>query len=149
MSMLPYRTALVGGFRARHLQLGVGGVKGHIIARDVRHRRLVQNTRKYNPLVTLVTPIARPLVPKWLKRTTMQLSCNVLTKPHRHLHDSSPWAATFSTGQHTWGHIWVEAGCPWSGQGGQRCRMQCLDGAVAPVQKGHSSTNGIARTNEH
>ena len=30
----------------------------------------------------------------------MQLSCNVLRKPHQHMHDSSPWLAVFSTGQH-------------------------------------------------
>ena len=55
----------------------------------------------------------------------MPSSCNVLTKPHQHLHDSSAW---FSIGQHTRGHILVDAECVCSGQGGLRCRMHCLDG---------------------
>ena len=59
MSMLPYKTGLVGGFRARHLQLGVGGMKGHTNGRDCRRTRLVQQTRNHMPLVTLVNKIAR------------------------------------------------------------------------------------------
>ena len=49
----------------------------------------MQQTRKYKPLVTLLNQIARKLLPNWFTRTTMQLSCNVLTKPHQHLHDLS------------------------------------------------------------
>ena len=60
----------------------------------------------------------------------MQLSCNVLTKPHPHLHDPSPRSALFSTGQHTRGHIWVEVGGVCSVQGGRRCSMQSLDGVM-------------------
>ena len=41
MSMLPYRTWPVVGFRVRHLQLGVGGMKGQNSATDFRHTRLV------------------------------------------------------------------------------------------------------------
>ena len=117
--MLPYRTGPVGGFRVRHLQLGVGGMKGHNNATYFRHTRLVQQAWNYKPLVTLVNQIARELLPKWFTWTTMQLSCNVLTKPHQHLHKSSPWWAVFSTGQHTRGHIWMEVGGVCSGQGGR------------------------------
>ena len=59
MSVLPYKTGPVGGFRARHLQLRVGGMKGHTNARDCRRTRLVRQTRNYIPLVTLVNRIAR------------------------------------------------------------------------------------------
>ena len=45
MNMLPYKTRPVVGFRARHLQLGVGDMKGHTNATDCRHTRLVQQTR--------------------------------------------------------------------------------------------------------
>ena len=110
MGILPYKRGPVGGFRAWHLQLGVGGMKGHTNARDCRRTRLVQQTRNYKPLVTLVNKMARPMLPDWFTRTTMQLSCNVLTKPHQHVHDASPWSAVFSTGQHTRGHLWVEVG---------------------------------------
>ena len=103
-------------------------MKGHIIATDFRHTCLVQQTRQYKPLVTLVNRIARQLLPKWFTWTTMQLSCIVLTKPHQHVHHSSPWSSVFSIGTYTRGHIWVQAGCVGSGQGGWRCRMQCLDG---------------------
>ena len=129
MSMLPYRTAPVGGFKVRHLRLGVGGMKGHSIATDFRHTHLVRQTRQYKPLVTLVNRIARELLPEWFTWTTMQLSCNVLTKPHQHLRDSSPLSAVFSR-QHTRGHIRVEEGCVCSGRRGRRCRMQCLDGVT-------------------
>ena len=64
MSMLPYRHGPVGGFRVRHLQLGVGGMKGHNNATDLRHSRVVQRMRNYKPLVTLVNQIARELWPK-------------------------------------------------------------------------------------
>ena len=103
MSMLLYRAGPVGRFRVQHLQLGIGGMKRHNNATNFRHTRLVQQTRNYKPLVTLVNQIARELLPKWFTCTTMQLSCNVLTKPHEHLHDSSPGWAAFSTGQHTRG----------------------------------------------
>ena len=82
MSMLPYRSGPVGGFRVLHLQLGVGGMKGHINSTDFRQTRLVQQTRNYKPLVTLVNRIARELLPKWFTWTTMQLSCNLVTKLH-------------------------------------------------------------------
>ena len=59
MSMLPYRLGPIGGFRLRHLQLGVGGIKGHINAIDFRHTCLVQQTRNYKPLVTLVNQICK------------------------------------------------------------------------------------------
>ena len=97
MSMLPYRTGLVEGFRVRHLQLGVGGDEGHSNATLFRHTRLVQQMRNYNPLVTLVNQIASELLPQWFTWTTTQLSCNVLSKPHQHLLDSSPWSALFCT----------------------------------------------------
>ena len=42
MSMLPCRTAPVGWFRVRQLQLGVGGMRGHIIATNFRCTRLVR-----------------------------------------------------------------------------------------------------------
>ena len=42
LSMLPYRTAPIGAYKVRHLQLGVGGMKGHIIATDFRHTCLVR-----------------------------------------------------------------------------------------------------------
>ena len=77
-------------------------MKGHNDAIDFRHTRLEQRTRNYKPLVTLVNQILRELLPKWFTRTTMQLSCNVLTKPHQHLHDSSPFPAP---GQHTNTHM--------------------------------------------
>ena len=96
MSMLPYRTRPVGGFRVRHLQLEVGGMKGHNNATHFCHTHLVQQARNYKPMVALVHQIARDLLPKWFAWTTMQLSCNVLTKPHEHLHDSSLWSAVFS-----------------------------------------------------
>ena len=123
MSMLPYKTGPVGGFRARHLQLGVGVMMGHTNATDCRRTRLVQQTRNHKPMVTLVNTIAREMLPEWFTWTTMQLSCNVLTKLHQHVHDSSPWDAVFSTGQHTRGHIWVEVGGVCNGQGGGRCSM--------------------------
>ena len=37
MNMLPYRNAPVGGVKMGHFQLGVGGMKGHIIATEFRH----------------------------------------------------------------------------------------------------------------
>ena len=46
---------------------------------DFGHTSLVQQTRNYKPLVTLVNQIARGLLPKWFTWTTMQFSCNVLT----------------------------------------------------------------------
>ena len=55
MTMLPYSTAPVGGFRVRHLQLVVGVMKGHIIATDLRHTRLVQQTRTHAPAMGIVT----------------------------------------------------------------------------------------------
>ena len=64
MSMLPYRTGPAGGVRVRHLQLGLGGMKGYKNATEFRHTRLVQQTRGYKPLVTLVNQIARELLPK-------------------------------------------------------------------------------------
>ena len=42
MGILPYKRGPVGGSRAWHLQLGVGGMKGHTNARDCRRTRLVQ-----------------------------------------------------------------------------------------------------------
>ena len=54
MSMLPYRTGSVGGSRVRHLRLGVGGMKGHNNATHFHHTCLVQQTRNYKPLATLV-----------------------------------------------------------------------------------------------
>ena len=60
----------VGGFRVRHLQLGVGGMKGHNNATDFRHTRLVQQMRKYKPLVTLANQIARELLSKWFTYKT-------------------------------------------------------------------------------
>ena len=110
MSMLPYKTGSVGGFRARHFPLGVGGMKGHTDATDCRRTRLVEQVRNYKPPVALVNGIAKEMLPKWFTWTAMRLSRNVLPKPHQHVHDSSPWAAVFSTGQHTRGHIWVEVG---------------------------------------
>ena len=53
-----------------------------------------------------------------------------VSKPHEQLHDSSPWSAVFSTGQHTRGHISVEVGCLCSGPGGWICTMHCLDGVT-------------------
>ena len=82
MRMLPYRRGRVGGLRVPLLWLGVGGMKGHNNATNFRHTRLVQQTRNYKPLVTLVNPIARELLPKWFTWTTLQLSCNVRAKPH-------------------------------------------------------------------
>ena len=105
MGVLPYKRGPVGGFRAWHLQLGVGGMKGHTNASDCRRTRLVQQTRNYKPLVTLVNKMARQMLPDWFTWTTMQLSCNVLTKPHQHMHNTSPWSAVFSTSQHTRGHL--------------------------------------------
>ena len=130
MGILPYKRGPVGGFRAWHLQLGVGCMKGHTNARDCRTTRLVQQTRNYKPLVTLVNKMARQMLLDWFTWTTMQLSCNVLTKPHQHVHDTSPWSALFSTGQHTRGHLWVEVGGVSNGPGGRRCSMQCLDGVT-------------------
>ena len=130
MSILPYRRGPVGGFRAWHLQPGVGGMKGHTNARDCRCTRLVQQTRNYKPHVTLVNKRARQILPEWFTWTTMQLSCNVLTKPHQHVHDTSPCSAMFSTGQHTPGHLWVEVGGVSNGPAGRRCSMQCLDGVT-------------------
>ena len=54
-------------------------MKGHTNARDCRRTRLVQQTRNYKPLVTLVNKMARQMLPEWFTWTTMQLSCNVLT----------------------------------------------------------------------
>ena len=54
MSMLPYTTAAIGGFTVRHLQLGFGAMKGHIIMANLRQRSLVRRTLKCKPLVTLV-----------------------------------------------------------------------------------------------
>ena len=88
--MLPWKRGPVGGIRVWHLQLGVGGMKGHDNARDCRCTRLVQQTRNYKPLATLVKGIAREMLPEWFTWTTMQLSCNVLTKPHQHVHSTSP-----------------------------------------------------------
>ena len=131
MSILPYKRGPVGGFRAWHLQLGVGGMEGHTNARDCRRtRRLVQQTRNYKPLVTLVNRIAREMLREWFTWTTMQSSCNVVTKRQQHVHDTSPWSAVFSTGQHTRGHLWVEPGGVCNGPGGWRCSMQCLDGVT-------------------
>ena len=130
MGILAYKRGPVGGVRAWHLQLGVGGMKGHTNATDCRRTRLVQRTRNYKPLVTLVNKMAREMLPDWFTSTTMQLSCNVLTKPHQHVHDASPWSAVFSTGQHTRGHIWVEVGGVCNGRGGRRCSMECLDGVT-------------------
>ena len=127
MSMLAYTTAPVEGFKVRHLQPGVGGMKGHIIAIDLDHTSVVRQTGQYKPLVTMVNHIATELLPQSFTWTSIQLSCNVMTKPLQHLHDSSPWSTVFSTGQHTRGHKWVEAGCVCSGQGGRRCIMQFLD----------------------
>ena len=117
---MAYKRGPVGGVRAWHLQLGVGGMKGHTNATDCRRTRLVQRTRNYKPLVTLVNKMARQMLPDWFTWTTMQLSCNVLTKPHQYVHDASPWSAVFSTGQHTRGHIWVEVGGVCNGRGGRR-----------------------------
>ena len=130
MSILPYKRGPVGGFRAWHLQLGVGGMKGHTNARDCRRTRLVQQTCNYKPLMTLVNRIAREMLPKWFTRTTTQLFCNVLTKLHQHVHDTSPWSAVFSTGQHTRGHFWVEVGGVCDRPRGRICSMQCLDGVT-------------------
>ena len=130
MSISQYKRGSVRGFRAWHLQLRVGGMKGHTNARDRRRTRLVQQTRNYKPLVTLVHKIAREMLSEWFTRTTMQLSCHVLTKPHQHVHDTSPWSAVFSTGQHTRGHLWVEVGGVCNGPGGRSCSMQCLDGVT-------------------
>ena len=90
MGILAYKRGPVAGVRAWHLQLGVGGMKGHTNATDCRRTRLVQQTRNYKPLVTLVKKMARQMLPDWFTWTTMQLSCNVLTKPHQHVHDASP-----------------------------------------------------------
>ena len=130
MGILAYKRGPVGGVRAWHLQLGVGGMKGHTNATDCRRTRLVQRTRNYKPLVTLVNKMARQMLRDWFTWTTMQLSCNVLTKRHQHVHDASPWSAVFSTGQHTRGHLWVEVGGVCNGPGGRRCSMQCLDGVT-------------------
>ena len=78
MSMLPYKRGPVGGLRAWHLQLAVGGMKGHTNARDCRRTRPVQQTRNYKPLATLMNKIAREMLREWFTWTTMQ-SCNVLT----------------------------------------------------------------------
>ena len=110
MRILSYKRGPVGGFRAWHLQRGVGGMKGHTNARDCRRTHLVQQARNYKPLVTLLSRIAREMLPKWFTWTTMQLSCNVLNKPHQHVHDTSPWSAAFSTGSthgDTYGWRWV------------------------------------------
>ena len=72
MGILPYKRGPVGGFRAWHLQLGVGGMKGHTNARDCHRTRLVQQTRNYKPLVTLVNKMARQMLPDWFTWTTMQ-----------------------------------------------------------------------------
>ena len=64
MSTLPHKRGPVGAFRAWHLQLGVGGMKGHTNARDCRCTRLVQQTRHYKPLVTLVNKMARHMLPE-------------------------------------------------------------------------------------
>ena len=138
MGILAYKRGPVGGVRAWHLQLGVGGMKGHTNATDGRRTRLVQRTRSYKPLVTLVNKMARQMLPDWFTWTTMQLSCNVLTKPHQHVHDASLWSAVFSTGQHTRGHLWVEVGGVCNGPAGRICSMQCLasvtrDGAAYDV----------------
>ena len=125
--MLPYKRGPVGGLRAWHLQLAVGGMKGHTTARDCRHTRLVQQTRNYKPLATSVNKIAREMLREWFTWTTMQ-PCNVLTKPQQHVHDTSPWSGVFSTGQHTRGHLWVEVGGVCNSKGGRRCSMHCLDG---------------------
>ena len=130
MGILAYMRGPVGGLRAWHLQLGVGGMKGQTNATDCRRTRLVQRTRNYKPSVTLVNKMARQMLPDWFTWTTMQLSCNVLTKPHKHVHDASPWSAVFSTGQHTRGHIWVEGGGVCNGRAGRRCSMECLDGVT-------------------
>ena len=147
MSMWPYRTAPFGGLRVWHLQLGVGGMKGHIIATDFRHTRLVRQTCQYKALLTLVYQIASESLPEWFTWTTMQLSCNGVTKPHQLLHDSSPWWAVFSTRRHTRGHIWAEAGCVFIGRCGRRCRMQCLDGVTRKGATYNLSQQGVvART---
>ena len=130
MGIPPYKRGPVGGFRAWHLQLGVGGMKGHTNARDCRRTRLLQQTRNYKPLVTLVNKMAEQMLPNRFTWTTVQLSCNVLTKPHQHVHNTPPWSAVFSTGQHTRGHLWVEVGGVSNGPGGWRCSMQCLDGVT-------------------
>ena len=130
MSMLPWKRGPVWGVRAWHLHLRVGGMKGHANARDCRRTRLVQQTRNYKPLATLVNRIAREMLREWFTWTTVQLCCNVLTKSHQHMHDTSPWSAVFSTGQHTRGHLWVEVGGVCNGPGGRRCSMQCLDGVT-------------------
>ena len=95
MGILAYKRGPVGGVRAWHLQSGVGGMKGHTNATDCCRTRLVQRTRNYKPLVTLVNKMAREMLPDWFTWTTMQLFCNVLTKPHQHVHDASPWSAVF------------------------------------------------------
>ena len=100
----------MGGFTLQHLQLGFGRMKGHIIARDFHHTRLVRRMGQYNPLVTLVNGNAKELLPEWFTWATMQFFYNVPIKPHQHLHDSSPCSAMFSTGHHTQGHICVEVG---------------------------------------
>ena len=125
--MLLHRSGPLGGFKVRHLQLGVGGMKGHVNAAHFYHTRPVQRTCNCKPMVTLANRFARELLPEWLTWTAMQLSCNLLSRPHQHLHDSSPWSAVLSIGQHTRGHIWVEVGGLCSGQGGRRCSMQRLD----------------------
>ena len=127
MSILPYKCGAVRMFRAWHLQLGVGGMKGQTDARDCRRTRLVQHTRNYKPLVTLVNKMARQMLLEWFTWTTMQLFCNVLTKPHQHVHEASPWSAVLSTGQRTRGRLWVELGGVSNGPGGRRCSMRCLD----------------------
>ena len=47
MGILAYKRGPVGGVRAWHLQLGVGGMKGHTNATDCRRTRLVQRTRNH------------------------------------------------------------------------------------------------------
>ena len=59
VSMLPYMTGPIGWFRVQHLQPRVVGMKGHNNATHFRHTRLVQQTRNYKPLVTLVNQIAK------------------------------------------------------------------------------------------
>ena len=130
MSILPYKCGPDWGFRAWHLQLGIGGMMGHTNARDCRRTRPVQQTRNYKPLVTLANKMARQMLPEWFTWTTMQLSCNVLTKPHQHVHHPPSWSAVFFTSQHTRRHLWMGVGGVSNGQGGRRYSMQCLDGVI-------------------
>ena len=97
MGTLGYTREVLRHFSLRRVQRGVGGIKGHTGKRDVRRTQLVQGTQEHGPFMLTVNHIARELVPEWFTWTTIQLSCNVRTNPHRHCFDGQQCSPLGST----------------------------------------------------